>query len=69
MGNRVQFHIKNMTCGGCAKAVEKVVAVLDPAAKIAANVVDRSIQVETTASSDAVLQQLLNAGWEARAVE
>ncbi|MBI1651034.1 cation transporter [Hyphomicrobium sulfonivorans] len=65
----MQFHIENMTCGGCAKAVEKVVAMLDPEAKVAANVDDRIVSITTSAAADAVKQRLVDAGWEARVVE
>lgn len=62
----MQIHIENMTCGGCVKAVENVVAMLDPAAKVAANVDERIVDVETSASIDTVVQHLTDAGWDAR---
>lgn len=65
----MQFHIENMTCGGCAKSVAKVVAMLDPAARLEANVPDRTVEIQTTATAEAVKQRLQEAGWQVRTPE
>lgn len=63
----MQFHIENMTCGGCAKSVAKVVASVDPQAKVDANPPSRTVTIETSASREDIEKALAKGGWSARA--
>lgn len=61
----MQFHIQNMTCGGCARSVTKAIQGVDPNAKVEPNPATRQVKVETTASQAQIRQALANAGYPA----
>lgn len=61
----MQFHIQNMTCGGCARSVTKAIQGVDPNAKVEPNPATRQVKVETTASQTQIRQALANAGYPA----
>ena len=58
------FQIPNMTCGHCARAVTQAVQVADPAATVQADLATHQVQVNTTASREAVAAQLAQAGYQ-----
>lgn len=64
----MQFHVENMTCGGCVKHVTQAIATVDPGAKVDADTVARKITVATMASRDAITQALAADGYEATAI-
>ncbi len=64
----MQFHVENMTCGGCVKHVTQAIATVDPGATVDADTVARKITVATTASQDAITQALAADGYEATAI-
>ncbi|WP_011583202.1 MULTISPECIES: heavy-metal-associated domain-containing protein [Chelativorans] len=41
----VQFHIKNMSCGGCVRSVTKAVQSVDPAATVLADPATKKVEV------------------------
>lgn len=41
----MHFHIENMTCGGCARSVTKVIQTVDPSAKVATDPATRRVEV------------------------
>ena len=55
--------IPNMTCGHCVRAITQAVTAADPAAKVQADLAKRQVQVDTTASRDAVVASLTEAGY------
>lgn len=59
----MQFHIENMTCGGCARGVTKAIQDVDPAATILSDPPTRSVKVETTAAENEIISALNNAGF------
>lgn len=61
----MELRIENMTCGGCARSVTKAIQSVDPNAKIDPNPAARTVKVDTTATSAAVLQVLKEAGYPA----
>ena len=61
----MQFHVKDMTCGGCAKSVTKAITNLDRNAKVDTDPVSRTVKVETSASQTEVLRVLASAGFPA----
>jgi copper chaperone len=61
----MQFHIENMTCGGCVRSVTKAIQELDPAAQISADTSTRRIDVQTTIPRATVASALADAGFVA----
>lgn len=41
----MQFHIQDMTCGGCVKSVTRVIRSVDPEAGVAADLETRKVEV------------------------
>jgi len=51
----VTFDVNDMTCGHCVSAITKAVAFVDPGAKVQVDLVSHRVQIESTASTVAVL--------------
>ena len=45
----MQFHIENMTCGGCVRSVTRAIQSVDPAAEVSADPATHKVDVITTA--------------------
>jgi copper chaperone len=65
----MQLHIENMTCGGCAKAIARIVATLDPKASVDADVPARTVTIRTSVAKDDVERALAKGGWAVRSNE
>ncbi|WP_454674948.1 heavy-metal-associated domain-containing protein [Achromobacter pestifer] len=63
----MQFHLDDMTCGGCARTVTKAVQSVDPDATVTADPPTRLIQVDTSASEAQIVTALREAGFPPRA--
>lgn len=63
----MQFHIENMTCGGCVRGVTKAIQRVDPQAEINADPPTRRLQVNTSASREEIETALNDAGFPAQA--
>ena len=50
----MQFHIENMTCGGCARSVTKAIQSVDPKAEVQADLASHKVEVKTAAPREAV---------------
>jgi len=59
----MQFHIENMTCGGCVRGVTKAIQSVDPQAQIKADPPTRKLEVNTTAAREQIEAVLENAGF------
>ena len=59
----MQFHIENMTCGGCVRGVTKAINSVDPNATVAATPETHLVDVKTNASRDALEKALKEAGF------
>jgi len=59
----MQLHIENMTCGGCARTVTKVIQNMDPEAKIVTNPPIRKVDVQTSISLEQLSEALREAGF------
>lgn len=59
----LSLDIPDMTCGHCVRAITQAVTAADPAAKVQVDLATRQVQVETTASRDAVVASLTEAGY------
>lgn len=62
----MQFKIEKMACGGCVKTVTATVTAMDPAARVEADTVARTVKIETTASAPAIERALADAGYPAQ---
>lgn len=63
----MELRIESMTCGGCARSVTRAIQSVDPNARVETDPASRTVKVETTATSTAVLQVLEEAGYPAAA--
>lgn len=62
----MEFHVENMTCGGCARGVTRAIQALDANAKVIADPPSRKVTVETTAKQEQVAEALTEAGFPPR---
>lgn len=59
----MQFHIENMTCGGCARSVTKAIQSVDPTAEVKADPASHKVDVKTVAKREALTAALTTAGY------
>nr|WP_315595506.1 heavy-metal-associated domain-containing protein [uncultured Cupriavidus sp.] len=62
----MQFHLDNMTCGGCARTVTKAIKMIDPDANVVTDPPVRLVQVQTSASQEQIVTALREAGFPPR---
>jgi copper chaperone len=62
----MKFHIDNMTCGGCARAVTAAVRSLDPAAAVTADPPTRTVLIDSARSEGELRAALGAAGFPPR---
>ena len=62
----MQFHVENMTCGGCVRGVTKAIRTVDPSAEVRADPDTRKVDVTTQAPRERLVEALAGAGFEAR---
>ncbi|RWA54633.1 heavy metal transport/detoxification protein [Cupriavidus sp. UYMSc13B] len=63
----MQFHLDDMTCGGCARTVTKAIQTIDPTASVVTDPPTRLVQVQTSASEEQIVTALREAGFPPRA--
>ena len=61
----MQFHIENMTCGGCVRSVTKAIQSVDPQAEVSADLAGHLVQVATSAPREKLAEALADAGYAA----
>ena len=61
----MQFHIENMSCGGCVRSVTKAIQSVDPIAEVSADLSTRTIDVVTTAPREKLEIVLADVGYAA----
>jgi copper chaperone len=61
----MRFHIENMTCGGCVRSVTSAIRSVDPAARVDADRLSRSVTVQSETMPEAFLPALKEAGYPA----
>lgn len=59
----MQFHIENMTCGGCARSVTKAIQSVDPSAEVRADPASHKVDVKSAASRDRLAAALTEVGY------
>ncbi|HLV28287.1 MAG TPA: heavy-metal-associated domain-containing protein [Burkholderiaceae bacterium] len=63
----MQFHIENMTCGGCVRGVTKAIQAVDPNAQIQADPPTRKLELVTIATREQIEAALNEAGFPPKA--
>lgn len=61
----MQFHIENMSCGGCAKSVTAAIRSVDAKAEITTDPPNRKVEVTSNASRAELEAVLEEAGYPA----
>lgn len=59
----MQFHLDDMTCGGCARTVTKTIQMIDPNARVVTDPPSRRVEVQTSASEEQIVAALREAGF------
>lgn len=61
----MQFHIENMTCGGCARSVTKAIQSVDPLAQVTTDPATRKVVIVSDQPRGAFEAVLAEAGYPA----
>ncbi|RJL07371.1 copper chaperone [Paracoccus aestuarii] len=61
----MQFHIQNMSCGGCVRGVTRAIQSVDPAAKVTPDLTKRTIEVASDQPRAILESALVKAGFPA----
>lgn len=64
----MEFQIKNMSCGGCARGVTRAIQSVDANAQVAADPPKRTVKVMTSATRAQIEATLTEAGFLPRAL-
>lgn len=64
--SKVIFHVEGMSCGGCAKAVEKIILKSDPAGKVTVDLEKAKVEAETSADPAALAAAISAGGFPAK---
>ena len=62
----MQFHIENMTCGGCVRGVTRAIQSVDPDATVEADPPTRKLTVQSKLPDTDFLPALATAGFDAQ---
>lgn len=62
---QLSFSVQGMTCGGCARAVTKVIHKSDPEARVTVNLDTGRVDVQTIADRRVLVEMITQAGYEA----
>lgn len=62
----MQFHLDDMTCGGCARAVTRAIKSIDADADVMADPPTHKVEVKTSASREQIATVLREAGFPPR---
>ncbi len=62
----MQFHIENMTCGGCVRGVTRAIHSVDPGAAVEADPPARKLTVKSEKTGAEFLPALAAAGFDAK---
>jgi copper chaperone len=59
----MQFHIQDMTCGGCVRGVSAAIRSVDPGAEVKADLETRQVDVQSQAPREQLVAALTEAGF------
>ncbi|MFM0738219.1 heavy-metal-associated domain-containing protein [Paraburkholderia xenovorans] len=59
----MEFHIPDMSCGGCANAIARAVGALDPTAKVDADVPVKIVTITSDLPSSQLIEAIEAAGF------
>ncbi len=57
------FHVPDMTCGGCVRAITNAVQAADPAATIAADVPAHLVRIDSAQPAQVLVAAMRDAGF------
>ena len=60
------FKVDGMTCGGCVGAVTRAVQTVDKDAKVEVDLASKTVKVDSNVSPLQIIDEITNAGFEAR---
>lgn len=61
----MQFHVENMTCGGCVRGVTRAIQSVDPKAEVSADLDTHKVEVQSAAPREALVKAIAEAGFQA----
>jgi len=59
----MEFQVKDMSCGGCARSITNAVKQVDPAASVDVDIVQKTVKVTSSVSPENVLNAISEAGY------
>jgi len=62
----MQFHLDDMTCGGCARHVTRAIQSVDPGAGVQTDPPARLVKIDTSAPRERIVSALREAGFPPR---
>jgi len=62
----LNFEIPAMSCGHCVRAITEAVHAVDPTAEVKTDLPTHRVDVQTSATREAVVAQLVEAGYTPR---
>lgn len=62
----LQLNVEGMSCNHCVGAVNKALKELDPNAKVEVNLAEAQVSVESSASTEEIIETLNEAGYPAK---
>ncbi len=66
----LRFRISNMSCGGCAKGVTKVLRTVDPDAEVTLDLGTREVSIQgNSAGAERFDRELRSAGWKSERLQ
>ncbi len=64
--SKLKLDVSGMTCGGCARSVEKIIQKADAASKVSVDLASGRVEAETSADPAAIAAALTAAGFPAK---
>jgi copper chaperone len=62
----LKLDVSNMTCGGCARSVEKIIQKQDSTSKVTVDLASGRVEAQTSADAGAIAAALTAAGFPAK---
>ncbi len=62
-----EFTVPDISCGGCAKTITRILGELDAQAQVDIDVATKHVKVQTALAREAIVARLTEAGFEPQA--